>query len=183
VRRGVEPKAQTRLVFTGPFEQSRPNRFALTALEDVLDLRLRDRLREALGGTYGVQVGAGAARVPRAEYSVTIAFGSDPDRVEELVRAVFAEIDSVKAAGATAGEIAKVKELMLRERETSVKQNGFWLDQLAARAEFGEDYGEILTYDRLVQTLTPTMVRDAARAYLRADNYARFTLLPEPPKQ
>jgi zinc protease len=100
VRRGVEPKAQTRLVFTGPFEQSRPNRFALTALEDVLDLRLRDRcVRPSAGPTACGR--RGAARVPRAEYSVTIAFGSDPDRVEELVRAVFAEIDSVKATGAT----------------------------------------------------------------------------------
>jgi zinc protease len=183
VRRGVEPKAQTRLVFTGPFTQSRENRFALLALQEVLDLRLRDRLREALGGTYGVSVSAGSARVPRPEYTATIAFGSAPDRVEELVRAVFAEIDSLKARGATADEITKVKETQLRERETSLKQNGFWLGQLASRAEYGEDYGEILTYPQLLNTLTPQLVRDAARAYLNAGNYARFTLLPEGARQ
>jgi zinc protease len=184
VRRGVEPKAQTRLYFSGPFEQSRPNRFALSMLEEVLDLRLRERLREALGGTYGVQVSAGASYVPRDEYSATIVFGSAPERVEELVRAVFAEIDSLKASGATAAEIAKVKELQLRERETSLKQNGYWLTQLAARAERGEDFGEILTYERLLETVTPEMVRDAARRYLNMGNYARFTLLPEtaPPR-
>jgi zinc protease len=183
VRRGVEPKAQTRLVFTGPFTQSRDNRFALLALQEVLNLRLRERLREALGGTYGVSVSAGSARIPRPEYTATVAFGSAPDRVEELVRAVFAEIDSLKANGASADDVAKVKELQLRERETSLKQNGFWLNQLAARAEWGEDYGEILRYPQLLETLTPQLVRDAARAYLNTGNYARFTLLPESPRQ
>jgi zinc protease len=183
VRRGVEPKAQTRLVFTGPFTQSRENRFALLALQEVLNFRLRERLREALGGTYGVSVSAGSARVPRSEYTATVAFGSSPERVEELVRAVFAEIDSLKANGASADDIAKVKELQLRERETSLKQNGFWVGQLSARAEWGEDYGDILTYPKLLDTLTPQMVRDAARAYLNRANYARFTLLPEAPKQ
>jgi zinc protease len=130
-----------------------------------------------------VQVSAGSARVPRAEYTATVSFGSAPDRVEELVRAVFAEIDSLKARGATADEITKVKETQLRERETSLKQNGFWLGQLASRAEYGEDYGEILTYPQLLNTLTPQLVRDAARAYLNAGNYARFTLLPEGARQ
>jgi zinc protease len=183
VRRGVEPKAQTRLVFTGPFTQSRENRFALLALQEVLNLRLRERLRVALGGTYGVGVSAGSARIPRPEYTASISFGSAPDRVEELVRAVFAEIDSLKASGATADEIAKVKELQLRERETSLKQNAFWVGQLASRAEWGEDYGDVLRYPQLLETLSSNMVRDAARAYLNTANYARFTLLPEAMRQ
>jgi zinc protease len=167
VRKGVEPKAETRLVFTGALANpSRERRFALSMLGEVLELRLRDRLREALGGTYGVQVSAGAQRVPRDEYSVSISFGSAPERADELTRAVYAELDSLRARGATADEIAKVRELQTRERETSLKQNAFWLGQLAARAEHGEPLADILTYDRVLATLTPELVRDAARAFL-----------------
>src|SRR3712207_9194153 len=35
VRRGVEPKATTLLLFTGPFEYTPENRFALTALTEL----------------------------------------------------------------------------------------------------------------------------------------------------
>jgi hypothetical protein len=49
VRRGVEPQASTQLVFTGPMAYSRTERFALGSLGEVMTIRLRDRVREALG--------------------------------------------------------------------------------------------------------------------------------------
>jgi hypothetical protein len=40
----------------------------------VLETRLREVLREALGGTYGVQVETNASKIPETTYSVTIDF-------------------------------------------------------------------------------------------------------------
>jgi zinc protease len=179
VRKGIEPRSQTQIVFTGPFEYTAANRHAIRSLADVLNIKLREQLREELGGTYGASVGASPDRVPRPEYSFTIGFGSAPDRAEQLVAAVFAQIDSVKAVGASAGDLAKVKEMQIRGWETSLKQNGFWLGQLAAYDQMGEDPRAILDYRSAVGRLTAETVRDAARRYLNAQNYVRVTLYPE----
>jgi zinc protease len=179
VRRGIEPKSQSRIVFTGDFEYTPENRLALRALGDVLEIKLRERLREALGGTYGADVYARPSRIPRAEYGLTVAFGSAPQRVDELTAAVFAEIDSLKARGPSAEDLAKVKEIYVRQHETDLKQNGWWLGQLGAYAQSGESTALLLSYPRRVAALTPEIVRDAARRWLDKGRYVKVTLLPE----
>jgi zinc protease len=64
VKKGAEPKARTALIFTGPFEYSRQNRYYLSALGELLNIKLREALRENLGGTYGVNVRPGAYKDP-----------------------------------------------------------------------------------------------------------------------
>jgi zinc protease len=181
VYRGVEPRSQTQLFFTGPAEYNRQNRYALRSLADVLDLRLRDRMREDLGGTYGVSVGASVTKDPVPSYTVTIGFGSAPERVDELVKAAFDEMEKLKDSGAVASDIAKVKETQRRTRETSLRQNNFWLGQLQVCYREGIDPRDLLTYGRLIDSLDGTMVRDAARRFLRNDNYVQASLFPEKP--
>ena len=64
VRAGVEPKAQSLLVFTGPCEYSMENRAVMSALRQLLDIRLREVLREDKSGTYGAGVGANCSTSP-----------------------------------------------------------------------------------------------------------------------
>jgi zinc protease len=181
VRKGVEPRATTQLLFTGPMAYSRAERFALGALGDVLDIRLRERIREALGGTYGVGVSASAQRVPYQAYQIAISFTSAPERTDELTTAVFQVLDSLKASGPTADEIAKVRETGLRELETAEKQNRWWLASLVDALQSDEDPRTIVEQRAAYQTLTPALVQETARKYLNTGNYARFTLLPERP--
>jgi zinc protease len=72
IKKGIEPKSQTAIVFTGPFQYDRPHRMAIRAMSLVLDTRLRNLLREELSGTYGVQVNASYDKNPREEYAFTI---------------------------------------------------------------------------------------------------------------
>jgi zinc protease len=183
VRKGVEPKARTQLVFTGPFQDSREARYALRALADALSIRLREILREDLGGVYGVAVSASSSIAPDTTYSVAIGFGADPARVDELVDSTFTALRALQSAGPSDSIVHKVMETQLRARETSLKQNSYWLGQLVAAQRWGVDPRGILTYDRLIDGLTAATIRDAARRYLRLDNYVQVTLLPEEAKQ
>jgi zinc protease len=180
VRRGAEPRAQTRLVLSGPFPWSREERFLLGALAQVLDIRLREVLREDLGGTYGVSVSAAPARVPHEQYTLSLAFGSDPDRVPELVAAVEAQLDSLRTAGPDPRDVAKVREAIVRTRETRRRENAWWLGQLVTALRDGEDPRRAVETDDLLDLLTPDRLRDAARRYLGSGNVVRVTLLPAP---
>ena len=179
VRKGIEPKSQTQIIFTGPFDYERRDRHILASLSAVLDMRLRDVLREDLGGTYGVQVGQSSFDEPEESYSFSVAFSADPGRLEELTRAVFEEIEKLQAEPVDAETLAKVKEGQRRSWEDSQTQNGFWLSQIAFTAENEEDFAGIPDYPQLVDALTAEDIRAAARQYLRRDNYVRVSLYPE----
>ena len=179
VHRGIEPKSQTELVFSGPFPFSRGERFVLRSVADILEIKLREQLREELGGTYSVSVSASPTKIPREEYTVSISFGSAPDRVNQLLKAVFAEIDSLATSGPGEKEIAKVKEALIRARETDLKENGYWLGQLAQIEQTGDDPKTILDGTDLLALLTADRLKAAAARYLDRSNVVRVTLLPE----
>ena len=182
VRKGLEPKATSLFVFTGPFTYSPENRFALAALRELFQIKLTETLREQLGGTYSPGVGAGQTRVPRPEYSIQISYGSSPENVDTLSKAVFALIDSLKTHGPSAADVEKVKEQLTRMREVQTKQNGYWLGNIAARDQANEDLAGLLApYDAMVAKLSPAQIQQAARQYFNTANFAKFVLLPENP--
>ena len=179
VKKGAEPKARTALIFTGPFEYNRQNRYYLSALAELLNIKLREALRENLGGTYGVSVSPGASRDPLPSYRFTIGFGSAPERLEALTAAALAQIDSVKRFGTTPEYLNKVKEAALRSRETAIKQNGYWVSQIASFDQSGWPLAEIPDGGKLISALTIADLQRAAVKYLRIDNYVRVSLYPE----
>jgi zinc protease len=179
VYRGIEPKAQTRIVFTGPFEWNRTNRHHLASLASVMRIQLREVLREDMGGTYGVGVSGASSKNPREEYSYTISFGTSPDRLEEMVDSVFAVIERLKTDGPSQEDIDKVKEQQRRSNETNLRNNGYWIGQMNARVASGGDMRDIPTYLEYIDALTAEDVREAARLYLNVENYVRVSLYPE----
>ena len=184
VRKGVEAKAQTEIVFTGACVYGYQNRIVLSGLRDLLDIRLREALREDKGGTYGVGVDANCRHIPTDRYEITVSFGSAPDRADELTKEAFAVIDSIKAGVVSDSNMTKIHEQPIRAHETALQQNGSWLAAMMDADEDGRDQRDFLRTPQLVNAMTREQLRDAARLYLRTDQYVRFTLRPEgKPKQ
>jgi zinc protease len=182
IRKGVEPKANTLILFTGPCVYSPEHRFAIRALTEALSLRLVETLREKLGGTYSPSVQGACNRAPRQEYTIQVQFGSSPDNAEMLSRTVFALIDTLKTNGPSSADVEKVRAQIIRSRELAVKDNGYWLRSITSRDQAGEDIGGLAvagSYDKMVNSLTAAQIQDAAKRYLDVKNYARFLLLPE----
>ena len=86
-RKGIEPKSQVSIVFTGPFQNDEMHRVVLRAMAETLSGNLHRTLREDLGGTYGVSVEPSFTKRPTEEYRLTISFGCDPARTRDLVKA------------------------------------------------------------------------------------------------
>jgi zinc protease len=179
VRKGLEPKSQVRLTFTGDAAWSPQTRHDIVSLAAALRIRLREVLREDMSGTYGVSVSGGIGRRPREEYSFTISFGCAPESVDDLVSAVFAEVEAIQRDGPTAEVAAKVREIQTREREIDLRENGFWRGALASHYREGLDPRQILAYGDLVASVTPERLREAARLYLDSSRYVKGILYPE----
>jgi zinc protease len=176
---GIEPKSKATIVFTGPFEWAPANRVAIRAMSDVLQTRLRETLREELGGTYSVSASPGYSKVPTQEYTLEIEFGCAPDRTDALVKRVFEEIDKLKATGPTDKQLSDVRETMLRDFETQSKANGYLLTNISSRYEYNEDLKDFYTIPDLYRAMTVQSLQQAAKKYLDTKNYVQVTLFPE----
>jgi zinc protease len=181
VRKGIEPKSRAAIVFTGPFEWNRDQRVVIRALAMVLQQKLRDVVREDLGGTYSIGVSASYAKIPKENYSIAINWGCNPDRTDELVKVVLREVEALKANGPTEKQVSDVRETLVRDFETNVKQNTYLVNQIYLRYQVPDDLAEFFGLGEYSKTLNATMIWDAAKRYLDTGNYVKVTLFPEKP--
>ncbi len=178
-QRGMEEKARTAIVFTGKAKWERKRRYSLNAMVEALRIRLREVLREDLGGTYGVGVFGNLSRDPRPEYRVQIGFGCDPERLEELSGQVFEVIEELRKNGVDDEIITKIAEIQRNNYEEGLRQNSFWMGQIQFRVSNDRDLHEILDYEKFPNALDSKQIRDAARRYLRTDNFVQVSMYPE----
>ncbi|MCF7823338.1 MAG: insulinase family protein [Candidatus Marinimicrobia bacterium] len=179
VFKGVEPKSSTRIVFTGQFDYTRQNRYDMYSMMQILNIRLREVLREDLGGVYGVSVHASMSKEPNPEYSLTIAFGCDPNRVQELTDAVLLELKNLQQNVPDQTYVDKVKETQRREREINIKKNSYWLNSLAVYYREGRDLSNFMKFNELIEGFTGEAAQQAAVRYFKMDDMIQVTLYPE----
>jgi zinc protease len=179
VIKGSEPKSLVSLTFHGSEAWSRDTDNDLRMLREVLRIRLREILREDMGGVYGVQVGGGISRRPRQQYTLSVSFGCQPENVEKLQKAVFDEIQNLQEKGADQSYLDKIKEMRRRAHETELKDNGFWLKELERAYTFAEDPREIPDIERMLAKVSSERVRAAAKRYLSKKQYVLGVLKPE----
>ena len=179
VKKGLEPKARVRVVFTGPVTYSMANLAAMRAMTLVVEGQLRTVLREMLGGTYNVTTTMNVARIPEPGYSIAIDFTSDPQRTEELVGRVFQIIAAIKTRRMPDAGVIELRNLMTREFDTNSKLNAYLLAQISARYQYGENPAELFEAPKVFQSIDAAAIQAAATQYLDTRNYVRVTLLPE----
>ncbi|NQV16040.1 insulinase family protein [bacterium] len=179
VKRGLEPKSTTRIVFSGEFDYNRQNRYDMYSMMQVLRIRLREVLREDMGGVYGVGVWASMSKEPKAEYSLNVTFGCAPDRVQELTDAVMVEINGIIKTPPDILNVNKVKEAQRREREINIKRNSFWLNSLVLYYQEDRDLDEFMKFSELIEGFSAEAAQSAAERYFNLDNMIQVTLNPE----
>jgi zinc protease len=179
VEKGIEPKSLAAIAFSGPFKFEQTQRVAIRAMSEVLETRLREAIREELGGTYSITARPGYQKNPNPEYSIGIQFGCAPDRTDDLIKRVFQEIEQLKANGPTEKQVNDEKEALLRDFETNSKQNGFLLGQIMLRYQSGEDPAGVWNIPEYYKKIDAAMIQGAAKTYLNNSNYVKVTLFPE----
>jgi zinc protease len=179
VVKGVDPRSQVAIVFSGPIQNDQPHRLLVTTMSQMLGGNLQQRLREELGGTYGVSVQPTFSEHPTEEYRVSVEFSCDPARADELTAAAWDVIRDFIAQGPSGGQLASARSTFERERETGFQENATLLNEMMTRIEYGEDIAELFDLQPFYDGLTIAGLRDAAREYLDTDRYVQVTLRPE----
>ncbi|MCB9208456.1 MAG: insulinase family protein [Ignavibacteriales bacterium] len=179
VYKGIEPKSLVRVTFTGSYNGEYKDYYAINSLAEVMRIKLREVLREDMGGTYGVSLWANTSLYPEKEYSFNISFGCNPERVDEMLQSLFIQIYSLKSDGASQINIDKVKEIQKRNYEVNLERNSFWLNELFWKNFYNDDLLDIINYPNYVNSLSSDIIKSAAKEYLNTENYVQVVMYPE----
>lgn len=179
IKRGIEPKSQVQLTYLGDYKYTRKDNFEMLALVKLLDIKLREKIREEKGGTYGVSVQPSLVKYPKERYQLTVSFGCAPEKVPELMDAAIKEVESVLATGSDDKNLVKIKETFLRERETNLKENRFWLSYVSQAYQNGQDVMDINKYNEWVNALKGSDFKRLAKKYIKKGKLVKFTLKPD----
>lgn len=179
VNKGVGDKSTVQLVFSGDYDYNDVNNIQVDALEEVLNIKLIERLREQESGVYAPGVRASYRKIPGGRYTFTISFGCAPENVDKLINATMEEISKIKQNGALAADIQKFIAEEARSTQQQLKQNVFWAGYLASTSQNGENPDQILKHVSSLEQITPQSTKDAANKYLSGKNLIKLILMPE----
>ncbi|MDW7695507.1 insulinase family protein [Flammeovirgaceae bacterium SG7u.111] len=179
VKKGTEPKSMVRLAVTGYFDYDKKTAYKMTSVAQVLTIKLIERLREEIGGVYGVGASASVQELPVGSYMLNISFPCGPDNVEKLTEAALDELKKLREEGPSEEDLVKIKETQKLEMKENLKQNRFWLSTLRNSYMYDRDYTEIEDYEERIDKLTAEDLKKVAAKYFTLDNYAKMVLIPE----
>lgn len=182
VYKGIEDKGMVGLVWNTGFAWNTENLIRERILTKILDIKLRETVREDQGGTYGLQVFDQAEKYPKQEYSLTIIFGCDPKRQDKLVKVIFSEMNKLIKNGPTEEDLEKVKEILIRERETDLKKNEWWLRKLENNYFYDEPKTPADEFNKVVKAVKTEDIKTDAQKYFNMKHYVKVYLKPEKKK-
>jgi zinc protease len=179
VYKGIADKSSVQMVFSGDYDYNEANNMQLDALEEILQIKLIERLREQESGVYAPGVRASYKKIPDGKYTFTISFGCAPANVDKLIAATIEEIGKIKQNGALPVDIEKFAAQEARSTQVQLKENIFWAGYLGAASQNQQDPDAILNHVGNLSNVTTQSTKDAANKYLNGNNLIKLILLPE----
>jgi len=183
VYKGIDDKATVQLIFNGAYDYNEANNIQLDALEEVMNIKLTERLREQESGVYSPGVRATYSKLPTGRYSVSIYFTCSPANVDKLIAATMDEISKLKLSGALPADIQKFAAEEARSTQVQLKENIFWAGYLSAAAQNNLDPDAILKHVSMLDQVTVQSTKETASKYLNTSNLIKLILMPEKDKK
>ena len=179
IKKGQDKQSMVTVLFTGEAPYSNEESLKLTALTDLLNIKIIEQLRENMSGIYGGGMRGALMNRPYNQYSVSLSFPCGPENVDKLTNAAFEIIKNIQDHGADQKDLDKVKETLKKKNEDAMKENDHWLDDLSKAWIERTDPKWILDYSKQVDALTLSDIQNAAKKYLNMQNYVKAVLYPE----
>jgi zinc protease len=179
VNRGKEDKSLILEYYTGEFPYSEDMELKLSALSEILNIRIIEELREKVQGIYGGGTYVSFDKYPYPNYNFILQLPCGPEKVDTLLKAVHKEFDMMVNKGPGQSYLDKVKKQWKEEHKTGVKENSVWLNQLIDYKLQGGDPNRFVDYDKYVDKLSVKDIQQAAKLVFNGKNQFTAILMPE----
>ena len=162
-KKGKEEKSLILLVSSGDVAYSPELSMKMSALSEVMNIKIIEEMREKIQGIYGGGTFSSVDKVPYQSYQFVLQLPCGPEKVDTLLKEYRKELNLLASKGPAASYLDKVKKQWLEGYRTDVKTNEFWLSKLD-QLDLNETTSErILNWEKYVNQLKPADVQAAAK--------------------
>jgi zinc protease len=180
LHKGSEPQAMLMHYFTGKMPYNVEDNFLLQQLNEVINNKIIDTIREKMSAIYGGGCGGGIQKFPREEFLIQSYFPCSPDNIEKVHTAYLGLIESTKKdGGITENDWKKVREPALEHNKEDLKKNEYWLEFFQNAFLYGTDQERILTKEARLKAIKPEQLVDISRKVYATPNVMKAEWLPE----
>ncbi len=180
VRKGMDAKSMQYIAFHGDYDFNRRNNLLINAVCKILTTRLLEIIREDKSSVYYIDASPAVEKYPVSKYDISISYGADPAKLNELKEAVFAQIKDIATKGPSETDLQKAKEKLIRERETNVRENRYWLGIISNTwYNSNGDFSGFNDYDKIVNAFTIEDIKEATKKWCDFSNFYSVALKPE----
>jgi zinc protease len=180
VPRNSEPQSSVAMVWKGDFKWKDKDRQSFSMLMNILAIKCRESMREDQGGVYGVSISGNGSKLPKPSFTIQAMWGCNPDNIKKLSQTLLDEMGKIKKDGPTETDLNKVKETLIRDRETKVKENNFWLSALQNHFLQGDKLLSLDEFKTFINSISKADIKAVAGKYLNTGSYVQVSLTPAP---
>lgn len=167
------------MLFSTELPLTPETRGELALLEQVLQLRLTETLREELSATYSPIVSFSLRSDPRESVEIRIEVSGDPEELDDTRSAILAELRDLGRRGPTSDEFSIAQEQLRREFE--LFSNQYLRDTLLFYALHpSEEASDVFYRADITDAATIEQVRALTLNVLSLDQYIEVALVPAP---
>ncbi|MDR2574898.1 MAG: insulinase family protein [Treponema sp.] len=153
---------------------------ACQVLNEYLDIKLDDEIREKLGGVYSISSSVAVTPVPQGELSMQVYFNCDPKRARELQTAVIAELNQVANGVIDLDTFTKAVEAPKKEWEVSIQSNAYIAQSYANSSVLLKlPLSRLDKRPKLFDAVTQADIQRVCRQLLQSNGPTIVMLLPE----
>lgn len=182
LQKGIAEQCNVYIGFIKEDNWTREKAHQVQSMTQVLNIMVRENLREDKGGVYSPYVGGAFAKDPKAMTDITVIFQCAPENAENLVEAVKQEIKNLQANGPSEENFNKIREIQRREFESNLEKNQYWLNAIGSYYREGRDVRDIYKFPTLIDKLTKEDIQNAAKQYIDVNKGIIVTVKPEATK-
>jgi zinc protease len=179
VRKGIEDQSRTQYMLKAAAQLDPQAEFDINAITDLLQIRLREKLREELGETYGA--GAGYFDLsPYRDYGrITVSFTGSPDTRASMMDIVRSSMASMRTTAPTEADMKKLREMRLNYLDEAEKENGYWSGNLWEAYLLGREPKTILEQRPRIMAMSAEGLHRAAIKWFDPADTLEIYLVPE----
>ena len=141
----------------------------LNAVQSILNIRLRNIIREDKSGTYGIGVACTFIRQLQNTVVCDINFAADPKRKDELLAALDKAVQSFMEKGPTREELTNYQIEFAVAYKQTLQNNAYWLTTLQVAANFDTPLEAYLHINEEVKSLTLEEIKAIAQKIFTGD--------------
>lgn len=179
VRKGAEPKAIVQLLFAGETPYSPAAALETAVLGRIIDMVMRDSIREDSSGAYATQGYGVLSRQPFEQFLVAAAFFCDPQRAETLTARAVSELNRLADNPRFSEYLRNSLEIERTSLASADRTNSRWIERLILLEQGALTPADIAGRSAAIDAVTSEKILLAAQTLMPSERLKIYTLLPE----